>query len=692
MTTTGLRTRRRLGVVLAGALALGGLVALAPSATALQTGQPVPQTGVATWGLSDYLNSTNQGRPNPKSAFYVAPSTFTPAAAGPPAVPALSTWGQGTGTVASDGSATLAFKGATANWALTGNSWLTLADVEATFDATGTGSVSALVSYGTTAADAGGDTSEAARWAARTTTAGPTRVTLVDLSPAAGEGDATYPAALAGLTYTHAATPTQYSWSGLKGRWSTAFQTFLAGNFGTVPATNGCQTTSTCWAYASTVVNTVASNVSRYPAEFRFSIDRTVAATTATASLDGDGIKVAVDGTGFLKTAPGLYVSLREVPNPATPYAGGSVTPDLGTAWVSDKASDIGPDPATGAGAALGDDGAFSVDLELDAAAVAKLDPTKSYTVVTRKAHGQGTIPANASQVTETPVAIAALKQTTSVAAPSVNVVTGAAAVVNATVTPAGTGTPTGTVVVKDGDTVKGTGTLTNGTAAISIPGLAVGSKSYALEYSGANGYWKSAGTVTITVTAKKSTVITPAGPATVGYRTAATYTATLTNGATGKVVISGAGATVERDIVAGRATFVLPATLPAGARTLSFAYGGDANTGAAATVTKKIVVDRGAAVLTSKVTAKWTAKKSGRLTVKVASAKGGPVPTGKVTVTLKKGASKKTLSAKVLSNGSVVFKLPKSKKGTWTVKVTYVGSSQHKSVMKTSKVKVASK
>src|SRR5690606_2871095 len=99
-------------------------------------------TGSAAWGMSDYLRSTNMGRPNPLPSAYTAPAAFD-AAAG------LATWGAGRGEIAADGSATLAFEGTSVNFAKTGGGWLRLADIEAALDADGNGTVTAVVEYGT---------------------------------------------------------------------------------------------------------------------------------------------------------------------------------------------------------------------------------------------------------------------------------------------------------------------------------------------------------------------------------------------------------------------------------------------------------------------------------------------------------------------------------------------------------------
>ncbi|MET3962950.1 hypothetical protein ABIE44_002884 [Marmoricola sp. OAE513] len=682
MNTIGSRTRRRLAAAVASAVALGGLVALAPGATAAQTG-PVVDSGVATWGISDVLGTARTGFPAPTASAYGTPATYD-------ASTKLSTFGNGnaSGAVAADGSATLSFKGATVNWAAgTGNGWIRIADPTVVVDATGTGSVTADVSFGTTP--------DAATLPPAGVVRGPSRIVIETLSPNSEDGDATYPTTLSNLTYGFAATSTKYTWSNLIGRWSPELLAFLATNDGT----NGSG-----WTFKSTIVNGVATSgstngISRYPSAFNLTLDRTVAATTATASLDADGIKIAVNGTGFLKTAPGLYASLRERVAGDSAYTGtgGGVTSDSPTAWISNSAADIGPDPATGANAAIGDNGAFSATIAITKAQIATLDAAKSYTIVTRKAHGQGGSPAHADQVTETPVDLAAVisaakarKDTTVTAtAPAVAYPSAASATVTVT---AASGTPNGVVTIKDGANVVDTAPLLDtGSVTLTVPNQTPGTKQYAVEYAGDAGFWKSTGTLSVTVTKAPST-ITVTGPASVAYRTAATYTANVSGGATGNVVITGAGVSYTRPISAGKATFVLPATLPAGARTLSFAYAGSSTTAAATTVTKSVTIGKGATAITASVERKATTKKAGKVKVVVASAKGGPVPTGKVTLTLTKGGVTKKLSAKTLSNGKVVATLPKVGKGTWVLKVTYAGSSQHVKSTATKSIKVKKK
>ena len=98
----------------------------------------------AKWGISGYLNSANIGRPNPSPANYGAPATFD-AASG------ISTWGDGTVVSNDDRTVTVSFEGSSVNHAKTGGGWVRIADLEATLDESGNGTVSGVVSYGTMA-------------------------------------------------------------------------------------------------------------------------------------------------------------------------------------------------------------------------------------------------------------------------------------------------------------------------------------------------------------------------------------------------------------------------------------------------------------------------------------------------------------------------------------------------------------
>ena len=71
------------------------------------------------------------------------------------------------------------------------------------------------------------------------------------------------------------------------------------------------------------------------------------------------------------------------------------------------------------------------------------------------------------------------------------------------------------------------------------------------------------------------------------------------------------------------------------------------------------------------------TSKRPGKYQVKVTPAAGRAAGTGKVTLTLKKGKTKKTLTG-TLKNGVLTVNVPKLAKGTWKVTISWVGDANH--------------
>jgi len=349
-----LLSRRRVGRASATAVALlGASLALLPASPgqAAQTG--TVNAGTAAWGISTYLNANSPGRPNPYPAGYVAPAAYD-------ATSKLSTWGNATGTVKQDGSATVDVAGSSINWA-NGSSghWLRLTDLKATLDATGNGTVSAVVSYGVSATPTTFDENTVQR--------GPVRVDVV---------------ALAGNTAgDRALTKTTATWTGLDGAWDPAFLAFLSGDATADPAVPA-------WGYKSTVVND-PTRPERAPAPFTFSLSTVAPQTTATVTAANPtaGLSLKVDGTGFRGNS---------LPGDAGVYAG--LAPSGGLPDVSTMA---GMDSFAASAYIPGaiPTGSFSTTLT---AAPAKLDKTKSYSVYTWQSHTHS----NTSQDTETPVTI----------------------------------------------------------------------------------------------------------------------------------------------------------------------------------------------------------------------------------------------------------------------------------------------
>lgn len=267
--------------------------------------------GTAVWGLSTYLNSATGGRPNPSASNYVAPASFD-------AVSRLSSWGGGSGTLESDGSASLAFEGTSVNHATTGGGWLKLADLEVELDADGNGTVSAIVSYGTAVPPANFDP-------AQVPARGPERVTVV---------------ALQGNDAAPVVTADSASWSGLAGVWHADFLAFLAGDSGAAPAIPG-------WAYASTVTNDPAATPGPrtvLPFDFELGITPPPVAVTPTVALVATPSSGATQGTSvaLAATVAPAAAGTIEFRNGATVLGTATVSSTSGTAALAVSTLPVG--------------------------------------------------------------------------------------------------------------------------------------------------------------------------------------------------------------------------------------------------------------------------------------------------------------------------------------------------------------
>ncbi|WP_345464141.1 ExeM/NucH family extracellular endonuclease [Nocardioides marinquilinus] len=245
----------------------------------------------------------------------------------------------------------------------------------------------------------------------------------------------------------------------------------------------------------------------------------------------------------------------------------------------------------------------------------------------------------------------------------------------------------TGTVTVKNGDTVIGTASLENGTATVPVAALSLapGQYTFDLEYSGDDNYTSDTGSVTVTVVKAAATVsatVTPAKPV-VGKdraRVAVTVNATGVT-PTGTVEVrQGTKVLGSATLSSGKATIVLPVFKTAGNQALQVRYLGDANVAAAATP-KTVSVAKATPSMT--VTAPAKVKRNATPTVSVKLAATGLTVTGKVQFKYNGRTVTKTLSGQKAS-----LKLAKLTKNT-TVTVVYVGNANlnKKTASKTIKV-----
>ncbi|MFC8733182.1 LamG-like jellyroll fold domain-containing protein [Luteimicrobium sp. NPDC057192] len=280
----------------------------------------------------------------------------------------------------------------------------------------------------------------------------------------------------------------------------------------------------------------------------------------------------------------------------------------------------------------------------------------------------------------------------TSVKASNVTVKAGQELTLSATVSPADA---TGTVTFVDGEEPLCDATLSGGKATC-VPERTPVAGTYAIsaQYLGDAAHAPSDRSFVLTVTRPAST--TPAATTVTGTAAAWTYGkngtvhVTVKGGSTvptGEVLVRyGTKQVGWAQLRGGKGTVTLAVgTLQPGARTLTLAYGGDTYH-KASHGSLVVTVRKASAKATVSVTKTPTSKAKGSARVTVSSTvRGLPSPTGKVTVTLKKGKTTWTVTGK-LSNGHVTVTLPRLAKGTWAVTATYPGDTRYASAKVTGK------
>ena len=280
-----------------------------------------------------------------------------------------------------------------------------------------------------------------------------------------------------------------------------------------------------------------------------------------------------------------------------------------------------------------------------------------------------GTLTQAVNQVTATVIL-------TSSADPSV---TGQGVTVNvavAPVAPADT-VPTGTVTLAIDGTALPPAALVNGSAAVTLPALAVGAHSITATYSG-DGTYASATAPALTQTVNPAptttTLASSVNPSAIGQ--AVTFTATVTAPApgggtpTGQVVFTVDGAAqAPVTLTGGQATLSLPA-LTAGAHTITAAY--TASTGYA-TSTSAALTQTVLPATTTTLTSSINPTVSGQSTTLTAMITGAPggTPTGTVTFTVDGVAQPPVTLAKAKASLRISLTA-----GTHTITATYSGSS----------------
>ncbi|MGH1564346.1 DUF6801 domain-containing protein [Mumia sp. DW29H23] len=264
----------------------------------------------------------------------------------------------------------------------------------------------------------------------------------------------------------------------------------------------------------------------------------------------------------------------------------------------------------------------------------------------------------------------------------------GAAPVVDVTV--ASDNAAEGTVEVREGDKVVGTGTVKDGKARVTLPkATTVGTHKLDVAYSGFDGAKASSTTASYTVAKAASTTTATARTSAYGTSPSVTVTVRTAAGAKGKVEVRRGTQVVGSAVVSGgRATVaVRKGALAPGRHALTVAYLGDAISAASSGRVAVTVTKAQASVRAKATPAKIRAKRTkAKVTVQVTTP-AGVARTGKVVVTVN---GKKVGAGTVRADGKVVVRLKKfAKAGTYRVKVAYAGNAYVAAKTVTVKVKV---
>ncbi|ROP34589.1 Ig-like domain-containing protein [Pseudokineococcus lusitanus] len=156
-------------------------------------------------------------------------------------------------------------------------------------------------------------------------------------------------------------------------------------------------------------------------------------------------------------------------------------------------------------------------------------------------------------------------------------------------------GPSTGGVTVSRGDVVLGTGTLSRGTASVTLPRQPAGSGPLVVTHDGGGSTEGGSATAQLVVAPARPTVTATLSTTTKRTSETATVSVVVASPAgtpTGTVELRSGSAVLARTTLAdGAATLTVPSTLPAGKRSLTVVYGGSTQLTAATSATQTITV-----------------------------------------------------------------------------------------------------
>jgi hypothetical protein len=248
-----------------------------------------------------------------------------------------------------------------------------------------------------------------------------------------------------------------------------------------------------------------------------------------------------------------------------------------------------------------------------------------------------------------------------------------------ATITPATSGTATGTVTFKNGTAALGTATLSAEKAVLTTSTLAVGVHSITAEYNGSADYNASTSSALSQTVRKAGTsvkLVSSVNPS--AFNEAVKFTAMVapaTSGtATGTVTFkNGTAALGTATLSAGKAAFTT-STLAVGVHSITAEYNGSVDFGGSTSAVLTHTVNK--AATSSSVVSSPNPSTVGQTVMFTATVKAATsgAPTG--TVTFKDGTT--TLSAVSLAAGKGTFQTSKLAKGTHAITAAYEGNANY--------------
>jgi hypothetical protein len=278
-------------------------------------------------------------------------------------------------------------------------------------------------------------------------------------------------------------------------------------------------------------------------------------------------------------------------------------------------------------------------------------------------------------------VSVAAAKTSTTLKSSASSTIYGQSVTLTATVTNSQTtASPTGTVTFKDGTTVVGTATVSNGVATLVLSSLTAGRHPLTAVFSDPNGNFVSStsSSVFVTVTAAKTSATLQSSASSTIYGQPVTLTATVTNSQTTalptcKVTFKDGGTVVGIATVSnGVATLVL-SSLKAGNHTFTAVFTDCAGNFVTSTSAAISVAVAKAQTSTTLSATPNPAKVGQTVTFRatVSNTQTGAVPTG--SVTFKDGRT--TLGTATVTNGVATLMVSTLKAGSHSVTAAFTDS-----------------